>query len=686
MVVRLVAPIVDAVRVPVVAIDSDHRIRFANRAFTEAHTGVPPRPWPTGLALSELLTPETYERFAGLYPIRGIPHAGTPLFRAELAAKPGDALVGTCVEFRFPGRFHGWLVSLRHHSLEMFADSTLPALLEREKSQRARLEALITVSRAITSSLDHQTILRTIARESRRVLECDECVVFLIDENAPLLRPVACDVLTYEDQVWGLELRLGEGIAGSVAVSGHGEIVHEAHLDPRAKQVPGTPEEESSLLCVPLLVRERVIGIISLSRLEPHRRRFEPEDLDLAIVFASECSAAIQNARLYAQTKAAYDEMRSAQQQLVQSAKLNALGEMAGGVAHDFNNVLAAILGRTQLILSRVEEPLLKRQLQVIEQAALDGAHTVKRVQEFTRVRHDEPFEPLDMNEILKGVVELTRTAWHTHAKRDGIKVELALDLRSRHAVEGNASELREVFSNLVLNAVDAMPWGGQLEITSEDRVTEVILRFKDTGVGMDEETRSRVFDPFFTTKTVQGTGLGLSVAYGIVTRHHGRIEVQSERGAGTEFTVTLPIASDVRPTAPAARPALTIKPLRILVVDDEQFVLEVLVDMLRSNGHEVHSALGGEAALRAFSRFAPDAVFTDLGMPEVNGWDVVLHVRAERPDIPVVLVSGWGFQLAEETIAAHGLDHIMTKPFRMEDVERALERVTERIEDRSAA
>jgi CheY-like chemotaxis protein len=230
------------------------------------------------------------------------------------------------------------------------------------------------------------------------------------------------------------------------------------------------------------------------------------------------------------------------------------------------------------------------------------------------------------------------------------------------------------------------MPWGGDLFIVTEDVEGTVRVRFRDTGVGMDEETRLRVFDPFFTTKQVQGTGLGLSVAYGIVTRHHGHIEVQSERGAGTQFVVSLPACGTARSPLAAHEPFGPYPARRILAIDDEEPVLDVLADMLRSLGHEVHVAVGGEAGVAAFKRLRTDIVFTDLGMPEVNGWDVALNVRAERPQTPIVLVSGWGFQLDEETVKSRGIDLVLTKPFTIADVERTLARMGERLERLRAA
>jgi signal transduction histidine kinase len=555
--------------------------------------------------------------------------------------------------------------------------------LAREGRQREKFGALLTVSRAVVNTLDLKTILSTIAKQIRQVIQTDECTVFLYDDLENVLVPAVCDAQTYVEQMMAVRLKPGDGITGSVALTGRGEFVNDAEGDPRALTVPGTPPEQSALLCVPLISRERVLGVITLSRIGA--RGFQEEDLELATLFAGQCSAAIANARLYESIKLAYDELRSTQAQLVQSAKLNALGEMAGGVAHDFNNILAAILGRTQLLLQSVDDPGIRRQLGVVEQAALDGAQTVRRVQEFTRVRQDERFETLDLNRVLYGVVELTRPAWEAGAKRRGVVVNLHLDLKATHTIVGAASELREVFTNMVLNAVDAMPSGGELWITSTDEPEHVRVRVRDTGVGMDHETRARVFDPFFTTKEVKGTGLGLSVAYGIVKRHRGNIEVISSPGAGTEFTLTFPVGAvpvELGPSADGPAP----NALKVLVADDEESVLSVLVEMLRGMGHQVTPALGGSAALELLRCDTFDIVFTDLGMPEVNGWDVAALVKSRRPDCAVVLVSGWGFQLEEDTAQAKGVDRVMAKPFSFLDVEGALRALFDPMGRRRAA
>jgi CheY-like chemotaxis protein len=200
-------------------------------------------------------------------------------------------------------------------------------------------------------------------------------------------------------------------------------------------------------------------------------------------------------------------------------------------------------------------------------------------------------------------------------------------------------------------------------------------VRVVDTGVGMETETKSRIFDPFFTTKPVKGTGLGLSVAYGIIMRHHGRIEVETEPGKGSTFAVWLPAA---RATAGGCEPQSSgsLQRLRVLAVDDEESVLGVLGDLMALLGQDVQVALGGAAGLERFASGDFDVVFTDLGMPEVNGWDVARTVKSQSPNTPVVIVTGWGAQIENRALGAHGADFIIPKPFTLEEVREVLQQV----------
>ena len=263
----------------------------------------------------------------------------------------------------------------------------------------------------------------------------------------------------------------------------------------------------------------------------------------------------------------------------------------------------------------------------------------------------------------------------NSSAKRRGVGISMTLDLSATATIAGNGSELREVLTNLMLNAVDAMPWGGELQISSADGAGEVCIDVRDSGVGMNEETRRRVFDPFFTTKTLKGTGLGLSVAYGIVIRHRGSIEVESEPGRGTVFHLRFPVGRigtvEAPPQSDAPMPRLS-----VLVVDDDLSVLSVMADLLRMLGQTVETAHGGPAGLLQIERQTFDVVLTDLGMPEVNGWDLALAVKRQRPGTRVVLVTGWGAQLEEAAAHSRGVDHVIPKPFSLDDIEQVIRQI----------
>jgi len=225
------------------------------------------------------------------------------------------------------------------------------------------------------------------------------------------------------------------------------------------------------------------------------------------------------------------------------SRKLTVLGTVASGVAHNFNNILTTILGRVQLLL-RFPQPMEKvhETLRIIEKSALDGAATVKRIQDFSKKQQPTLDDaPVDVNEIVSDVVAFTRARWQEQAREKGLTYEVRVEPGEVRPVLGSSSELREVLINLMLNAIDAMPKGGQIRIATEAGSRHVRIRFIDDGPGMPAEIKARIFDPFFTTKGRHGTGLGLFESANIVQRHRGRLLCDSELGRGTTFTIELP-------------------------------------------------------------------------------------------------------------------------------------------------
>jgi signal transduction histidine kinase/ActR/RegA family two-component response regulator len=365
-------------------------------------------------------------------------------------------------------------------------------------------------------------------------------------------------------------------------------------------------------------------------------------------------------------------EQERIREQYAQIEKLSALGELASGVAHDFNNTLAGILGRAQLLLGTKDPERIEAGLKLIIKTAKDGAKTIKRIQDFARQRRDHDFQPVTVDQLLLDVREITRPRWKSRAESEGVHISLELQLGSDEArVMGDESELREVLVNLVFNAVDAMPQGGTLTLSTREAAGKVEIAVADTGTGMAEEVRSRVFDPFFTTKGKAGMGLGLAVSYGIIRRHEGGIEVESELGRGTTFRIKLPAAAASAKQEPAAEaPAIALVPqrtdaTRILVVDDEENVRELLADILESEGYQVELASSGREALDKFGDGAAfDALFTDLGMQGMSGWELAHAVRELDEKIPVAVVTGWGEAVGSSERLAARVDWVIPKPF----------------------
>jgi signal transduction histidine kinase/ActR/RegA family two-component response regulator len=363
-------------------------------------------------------------------------------------------------------------------------------------------------------------------------------------------------------------------------------------------------------------------------------------------------------------------EQERIREQFSQIEKLSALGELASGVAHDFNNTLAAILGRGQLMAMRTNDPEIRRGLSIIVKAAEDGAKTVKRIQDFARQRRDHDFEPVAVDQLLLDVGEITRPRWKDLSEANNVHISLETRIRSKAIVSGDASELREVLVNMIFNAVDAMPMGGRLTLSTEEREGCVEICVTDTGVGMSPEVRSRIFDPFFTTKGQAGLGLGLAVSYGIIRRHEGTLKAESEQGRGTTFRIRLPRAEGVAPahTESEQSPRLTLVPNShkptILVVDDEQHVRELLSEILEFEGYHATLAENGSEALRLFEAGKFDAVFTDVGMPGMNGWELARAIREKDEDVPLAVITGWGESVSSDEQKAAQVDWVVTKPF----------------------
>ncbi len=367
-----------------------------------------------------------------------------------------------------------------------------------------------------------------------------------------------------------------------------------------------------------------------------------------------------------AQLEVLVQELRSTQEQVVRQERLSALGMMAVGVAHDFNNALTMMLGYGELLVPHFRDNAPEREflyLKHILDAAKDAAHVVRRLRDFYRpATENEIRVAVGVNDLVSQAVVLTLPKWKGKPQANGVQIEVRTHFNTLPQVAGNASELREVLTNLIFNAVDAMPAGGTIDIHTDTHANGVSITVTDSGIGMTPNERERCLEPFFTTKGDAGTGLGLSVVYGIVQRHGGTIEIISQPGEGTTFCIVLPIAEPTRADVPAKCAPLG-RSLRVLVVDDEPIITELVGEYLRADGHQASTALDGAAALAMFEEHSFDLVITDRSMPVMNGDQLAKAIAKTGSNVPVILCTGFGEELQAAGKSSKGINLVISKP-----------------------
>ncbi len=349
---------------------------------------------------------------------------------------------------------------------------------------------------------------------------------------------------------------------------------------------------------------------------------------------------------------------------------MKVMGELASGTMHSLNNLLSVIIGKSQLLQKRLAHTPYSRDLELLLQAAQDGARRIHRLQSYSASgKAESGRKPLNINTVVQEVVEIARPRFEEEAQLRGIHYDLDLSLGEVKAVLGDQAALREVILNLINNALDAMPEGGKLTIQTSSKGNKARILVSDTGSGIPPEIQKKIFEPFFTTKGQKGNGLGLSIANDIVTRHNGKIEVDSVPGRGSIFTVELPMSGDaVLPQTP--RPEFY-QPLdyKVLLVEDRGEVRETLAEMLEEEGCEVVTAASASEALLKFQKYRCDVVLADLSMPNVNGLELARKLKGLDPAIPVFIITGWN-QVDDALLNANGdIDGIIKKPFNIEEI-----------------
>ena len=569
------------------------------------------------------------------------------------------------------------------------------------QQQLARISLLNQITHAISERQDLSSIAQVVVHQLEDHLPINFGAVLMLDEKNNLLVTAATS-LPRPFPAGNINLTAGARFATDGSGLGfclQGNTVSEPDAKTTGPALFQLLAEMGfrSIVAVPLLAENKTLGLLVAARAEPNA--FSSGECEFLRMLSEHEALAAHQLRLHEQLQRAYDELRQTQQAVMQQERLRALGKMASGIAHDINNALSPIVVYSELIL-RTEtslSPQSQKNLGHIKTAGEDIAHIVSRMREFYRKREEtEPLYAINLNQLAQQVIDLTRPRWKDIPQERGIVVELRTDFEANLPdIRGNASELREALTNLILNAVDALPTGGVVRLRTrvsfldfEKKPTHAFLEVHDSGVGMDEETRSRCLEPFFSTKGQRGTGLGLAMVYGVMERHEGKIEIESELGKGTSFRLIFPISQgSIAPRSAGTPESTRTRSMRILCIDDEPLLRELLKEILANEGHDVSTADGGQAGIELFrqalERSEPfDVVITDLGMPYVDGRQVASALKSAAPLVPVIMLTGWGSMMKADGDLPTQVDAVLSKPPRINELRETLYRVTQKEND----
>jgi DNA-binding response OmpR family regulator/signal transduction histidine kinase len=368
------------------------------------------------------------------------------------------------------------------------------------------------------------------------------------------------------------------------------------------------------------------------------------------------------------------------QKQVLQQEKMRSLGQLASGIAHDINNSLTPIMGYIDL-LTEDEDLMARHQLSInlIIKSSKNIARTIGRLKDFYRTNIDEENKiNIEINTLIDSTIELTRHKWKDIAESTGSIIEIKKEYETNlPPIKADESELTEALTNLILNACDAMPNGGNLTFSTSRKENNIILQIRDTGSGMDESTLEQCLNPFFSTKGKNGTGLGLSMVFSIIQRHNGKLLIESKKNVGTNISIVLPI--DIKQKIKIINPntPLLNKSLKILCVEDEMPINNMLKKMLEIKNHKVFQASNGILGLELFKKSLEnndpfDLVITDLGMPGMDGNSLAKTIKQISSLVPIILLTGWGILKNKEEYPS--VDYLMKKPFVREELHQAID------------
>jgi len=559
-------------------------------------------------------------------------------------------------------------------------------LAERKlKVQLGRMQLLDRITHAIGIHQDLRKVFEVVLRSLEDALGIDFACICIRHSDPPML---IVNCVGDRSTTLGAEVGVVENAQIPVEENGlsgclRGELLYEPDIETVPIPFPARLARGGlrGLVVAPLTIESEVFGVMVVAKRRSDS--FTSDDCEFLRQLCSHVALAAHQARLYGALQDAYEDLRQTQQTVMQQERLRALGQIASGIAHDINNALSPAALYTQSMLKH-DTGLTDRsreQLAIIQRAIDDVSLTVQRMRAFYMPSgHELTLAPVEMNSILTQVIELTRARWSNIPQERGVVISVKSELApALPKILGAENEMRDALTNLMLNAADSMPEGGLITVRTrlDPRDNEVIVEVQDTGVGMSETTRSRCLEPFFTTKGERGTGLGLAMVFGMIQRHGGELEIDSELGHGTTMRLSFPSAPTETSASEQAQ-AAPLRPMRLLLIDDDPLLLRSLRDALELDEHQIVAAEGGQAGIDTFAaetkagtRF--DAVITDLGMPYVDGRKVAARIRQLGGQMPIIMLTGWGHRMIATNDKPEHVDRVLSKPPKMAELRSTL-------------
>ena len=547
---------------------------------------------------------------------------------------------------------------------------------QRPREAEMALERLYEATAAISAVIeDEPRLLGTVAEQFASLVNARYGALGILGEDGTLTAFYTHGLSRDDEAFLRPTPPVGHGILGAMLVEGRPLRIDDMDADPRRAGVPVGHPPMRSFLGVPLIASARVIG--RLYATERRNGPFTPADETLAMGFAAAAAVAIESA--WRTTR------------LVDSERLRAAGELAIGIAHDFNNLLSTIIGRVEVMLSTATDDEVTSNLEAIRRAARDGAVIAGRMRQFGRAVDFDDFRPLDLRDVARDAINITRPRWHrTGDGPDGRPIQMVAELEDVPEIDGDPVSIREALVNLIFNAVDALADGGRVTIrTRSGPNATAVIEVADNGTGIQASAIAHIFTPFFTTKGARGSGLGLAMVKRVIDGHRGTVEVDTIAGQGSRFTLAFPAINVIpsakagtvtpRPLAdiePPQPPSAAVPPSSIVLVEDQADVLESIALLLRLDGHHVRPYTTGQDAVESVSRERPDVVITDLSMAAMSGWEVAREIGRVAPRTPVIMLTGLGRDIPPEETRAHGVSLVVPKPPDRATLRNALTRV----------